>query len=94
MSTRRETPASRATAAASRAVECMVSRARSDSASPKVQSWTSRSASRAASTVAWVGRVSPVTTTVRPRRGGSTTSSGRTSLPPGSTTVSPRWSAP
>ena len=68
--TSRRTPASRATRAASAAVECPVSWARASSSLPKVASCTRRSAPRAASVSERQGRVSPEYTTVRPARGG------------------------
>src|SRR6476661_1710911 len=62
---RLRTPASSATRAASDAVLCPVSTARSASSPPKVASWMSRSAPRAAAIRARCGRVSPEYTTVR-----------------------------
>ena len=65
------TPASRATRAASSAVECSVSCARSASSSQNVASWTSRSAPSAASTTTSDGAVSPVSTSLRPGTSGA-----------------------
>src|SRR5205807_2062103 len=67
------TPASLATDAAWRAVECSVSAARARSSSANVASWISRSARWAAIRTASHGAVSPEIITLRPGRGGPTT---------------------
>src|SRR6266540_944084 len=86
--------AASATCAASFAVECPVSRARSRSSSPNVASWIRRSAPCAASTVAAQGRVSPVNATSRPGLAAPTKPSAVSVLPSASSTVSPLASLP
>src|SRR5262249_13197356 len=67
VSASRRTCASRATSAASVAVECSVARARSASSARKLASCTSRSAPCAACPTSGDGAVSPASTTFRPR---------------------------
>src|SRR5207244_537438 len=82
------------TTSASRAVAGAVSCARSRSSSRNVASCTSTSAPRAASSTESARAVSPLSTTLRPARGGPSTSSGVTTVPSGSCTDSPAWSSP
>jgi hypothetical protein len=87
-------PAADASSAALVAVACSVSSARWRSSSENVDSWTSRSASRAASRTDSAARVSPARTTFLPGRAGPSTCSGLTVVPSGSATVSPALQAP
>lgn len=90
VSTSMRAAAIRASSAAWAAVEWPVSSALVRSSSENVASWTSTSASFAASSTVRAGRVSPEITTFRPGLGGPSTCSGRTVDPPMSSTASPR----
>src|SRR5205814_991546 len=81
--------AASAICAASRAVECPVSFARSRASSPNVASWISKSAPCAASTTDAHGRVSPVNTMARPGRLGPTKLSAVSFRPSASSIGSP-----
>src|ERR1051325_4723944 len=88
-STRRRALAASATCAASRAVECPVSLARSFSSSPNVASWTSKPAPSPPPPTAARAGVSPVNTPPRPGRFAPTIPSALTVRPSASATVSP-----